>query len=420
MSKICTNCGNQLNDNAMFCTACGTKVGQNDQAQNTQPTVQAETDNQNNFQQNFDQSSQPTDNFQSGNSAAGVYGNAQPNNTQPVNESVITGSYGNAQQSFAQNTQPVNNGVYGDGQQSNQPVNMGTYGDGQQSNQPVNMGTYGDGQQNNQPVNMGTYGNAQQNNAQPVNTGAYGNAQQNPQQSNIPLSGGQPMGAQPMFGQQPQQQATGIYGNAKQNNFQPNNGMGNGSVYGNAQQPNAMQMNNGGATAGGSKKPLFIVLGALAALIAVGIICFFVFFRSTYKTPIDNLMKVMNSGSGSALEKLIPETYRDQLDDMGIKLGDYYDNMAQEIHQQMEDELGKGYKITYEVLEKNPMKLSEMESYADDLSDSSTKKVSITEAYKVKIKLSAKTKDGTDTDTKTLHIGKVDGDWCILNFDSFV
>ena len=237
-----------------------------------------------------------------------------------------------------------------------------------------------------------------------------------------------------------------VYGNAAPVNvggsnygaYQPNQGMGvppaSGSMYGNAQPSytkpangmmgNGMDgmTNNGGATANGSKKTLFIVLGALVALIAIVVICFFVFFRSTMTTPLDNLMKVINDGSGSALEKLMPSCMSEQMQDVGSALGmdldEYYEETAEELHQDFLDEYGKKFKVSYEIREQRAMKLSEMESYVSSFEILSPDDVKIDEGYRLEVDFVIEYADGKETETETIYVGKVNGDWCILNYQS--
>lgn len=246
-------------------------------------------------------------------------------------------------------------------------------------------------------VNCGT---PVQNNAQPVQNTAAQNTNQN-------------MG----YVQQPEQ------------NYQMNN---NGAAYQNGQQQyqnfnggyNGMPAQAGYGAAPAAKKPvnkkLFIVGGILLVLIvAVAVILGVIFSGGNYKTPIDNLVKIMEKGDGKAMSDLIPKSYKEMLEAYNSltsgSYDDYMNECAMSVHADLIEDFGSDIKVKYEIVSKEKLTDSDLESISNYYSYGTGKysKVKVTEGYDLKIVFMVSGSIDSDTETEHFTVAKVDGKWVL-------
>lgn len=220
---------------------------------------------------------------------------------------------------------------------------------------------------------------------------------------------------------------------------------------------------------------------AIIAGAAVFLILLIVFVASLlgggYKTPIKQLINNMNKHSmdvDSYIECFAPgyvvTAYNDVIavfngTDFGDDFADEMNDTFERMYDHLEDEYGDDYRVSFEVkkaehmddddiedLEEywtdlydslDDMDLTDDDTYEDlqeeledyydtDLTDSDIKKLQkaitsfmkdfknfhIQDAYEVKIKLSIEGDDGDDSDTITLNVIKVNGNWFIDPFSA--
>ena len=165
-------------------------------------------------------------------------------------------------------------------------------------------------------------------------------------------------------------------------------------------------------------KPNKLTIAVLAVLlvlvILVVVILCMIFGGGSWKTPINNVMDVLNDGDGKAYEELMPPYYKDMADALDgiIDISDEdFDEEAEKQRDRLTKKYGDDAEISYEVVKK-----TEVDSdVASILSSKKAKKYKLTKAYKVKIKYTIEGEDADKTDKTTVIVGKMDGTWVLLD-----
>lgn len=170
------------------------------------------------------------------------------------------------------------------------------------------------------------------------------------------------------------------------------------------------------------------VLGVLLALIIVLIIILCAIFGGgSYKTPLDNMMKVVNKGSASALEDLMPPYYKDVKKAMSDITGDDIDfkEEAQSVRENFQDTYGDDAKMSYKVTDKTKLDKDELKDYdtvsslTSILSKSKAKKYKLTAGYELTVEFTLKADGDETSDETTIIVGKMDGEWVLLDAGDF-
>ena len=160
-----------------------------------------------------------------------------------------------------------------------------------------------------------------------------------------------------------------------------------------------------------------------AAILVVVILCM-IFGGGSWKTPINNVMDVLNDGDGKAYEELMPPYYKDMADALDgiIDISDEdFDEEAEKQRDRLTKKYGDDAEISYEVVKKTKVDSDDIDSYnevsdvASILSSKKAKKYKLTKAYKVKIKYTIEGEDADKTDKTTVIVGKMDGTWVLLD-----
>ena len=230
-----------------------------------------------------------------------------------------------------------------------------------------------------------------------TNCGAAMGAQQTPQQAAQPVTNTAAQGvnpyAQPDFSQQ----------NAAAS-AQPDysNGMNN-IQYGY------------GSAAGKPKisKQALMVLGGVVVLVIILIVVLCTAFGSSYKTPIENMIKVMEDGDGDAMRNMLAKSQIDAMENVYSLFDEdgmdkYFDDAAESVHDGLVDQYGDNFKISYEIIDKEELDSDELSDIEDSYSYLSDSKV--TAGYKLEVKMTIKG-DEEKTDKDEITVVKVDGDW---------
>lgn len=133
------------------------------------------------------------------------------------------------------------------------------------------------------------------------------------------------------------------------------------------------------------------------------------------------LLVVLLGGSGRSPED-IAERFVDSL-----YSGDF-DEAMDCVHKNFRSELGEAEEAAAEILSlievdhvkavgSEQLSKSELEDLIDDLSYTTDKVPNITEAYAVDVEIEASFLGQTETETFTVYVGEVDGDYYVVNFD---
>lgn len=149
-----------------------------------------------------------------------------------------------------------------------------------------------------------------------------------------------------------------------------------------------------------------------------------IFGGGSWKTPINNVMDVLNDGDGKAYEELMPPYYKDMADALDgiIDISDEdFDEEAEKQRDRLTKKYGDDAEISYEVVKKTEVDSDDIDSYnevsdvASILSSKKAKKYKLTKVYKVKIKYTIEGEDADKTDKTTVIVGKMDGTWVLLD-----
>lgn len=175
-------------------------------------------------------------------------------------------------------------------------------------------------------------------------------------------------------------------------------------------------------------KPNKLTIAVLAVLLVlvvlVVVILCMIFGGGNYKTPIDNVMDVLNDGDGDAYKELMPPYVKDMADALDGIVDiddDDYDKEAERQRKKITKEYGDDAEISYEVIRKTEVDSDEIDDYNDAsyvasvLSAKKAKKYELKKAYKVKIEYTIEGEDDDKTDKTTVVVGKMDGTWVLLD-----
>ncbi len=231
------------------------------------------------------------------------------------------------------------------------------------------------------------------------------------------------------------------------------------------------------------KKLLFIAAGAIAVVLVIALL-YNALIGSAYKKPIDKFLKAVN-GQSADIEELLEIAYPDlyvsayknlleykkAYDDATDKetYEKYVDNFEEkllETYDELEDDYGKGVKVTYKITDKEEVSKGTMRSFKDamevyedlldddiikaaveriennlvenfDMKKKDAKEVAekyekllkdlkkacknfdVTEGYELTVEYEIKGKEDNDDDEITLYMLKINGKWCLMNPEEF-
>ena len=155
-----------------------------------------------------------------------------------------------------------------------------------------------------------------------------------------------------------------------------------------------------------------IIGAAVVAFIFILIIAFAC--KSSPKDPIKNYVKVMNTGEAKHMKKVLPKAmYAEMKDEL-----DSIEDQIEEEKESMEEECGKG-KFKYKVINKEKIDKDDIEDMESMLEmtygfQGIKKKPRVTGGYEMKVELTYDGKEKDETETETLEVYKVNGQWCLL------
>lgn len=189
------------------------------------------------------------------------------------------------------------------------------------------------------------------------------------------------------------------------------------SSCGAAQTTNSV---NGGSAETGAKKSFAPIIAVAAVIVVIVLLILKLIFGGGYKDPIDNMFKGMETGKGKYFYKALPEFLLEEKfeDKKKSEIIDELDELAETLLDNFEDKYGDDIKITVKYKDKEKIDKDDLEDIEEMYEDSYDSKVKISKGYEVKIKATIKGDDEKDTNTTTLNVYKVNGDWCIMDFNS--
>lgn len=161
-----------------------------------------------------------------------------------------------------------------------------------------------------------------------------------------------------------------------------------------------------------------IGIAAVAAVVIILLIVIGVAGGNNYKAPIDHAVKGIENGNYKEYLKCMPKFMSSELleyDDDG-----YFKDYFSDIKDELADEYGKNFDITYTIKDKTKIKKAKLRDIREDIEDEFDKKVKVSEGYTLQIKLKIKGRDGADRTETSVNVYKINGKWYILDDSGFL
>lgn len=183
----------------------------------------------------------------------------------------------------------------------------------------------------------------------------------------------------------------------------------------------------------GSNKNLIIGIVVIVAVIAAIVVSIFVLGGKKsggkddddspkYEQPIQDLCDgLMKADSKKIYRATMPEAVIKYYEKEGYIDWDILDETMEDALDEFKDEFGDNFKLDYKVKSKNKLSKSDIEDYEStysmwaSMTDADEDEFVPSQAYELKIKLTAKGSDDSDTDEGTVVVAEVDGDWIFLD-----
>ena len=158
------------------------------------------------------------------------------------------------------------------------------------------------------------------------------------------------------------------------------------------------------------------LIAAAAVVVVILLLILKALFGGSYKEPIDNMCKAMETGKGKYLYKCMPDFVLDeQYEDMKkSEIIDELDEQAEDALEDMEDEFGDDVKVSYKIKDKEKIDKDDLEDMEEMFEDVYDSKIKITKGYEVDVKIKVKGDDESKNQEVTLNVYKINGDWCIM------
>lgn len=168
------------------------------------------------------------------------------------------------------------------------------------------------------------------------------------------------------------------------------------------------------------KRPPYVAIGAIVLVVILLIVGIrLIFFRDTYKTPIKNMVKVMEDRDVDAAMELIPENFLDAAEGLtGMTKEEMADMLEEDLIDSFDKYIGD-IKIDYEIGDTRDLTQSELRDISDDymgvLGDiEEGKEVEFSYEMYVDGEL-----EEESSDDETIDVVKIDGKWYISPNDLF-
>lgn len=223
------------------------------------------------------------------------------------------------------------------------------------------------------------------------------------------VSAQQPNPAQPVNAQPTYQQTAQAAPKAPKADFPVTGGIGWNDVK---QAVSMDAIKNVGTTK--NKLTLGIVGGAaiIVLLLIIFIITSIFGGASGYEKPLASMCKAMEDGDVDDLLDCFADKYLDVMETLDKDYEDsLQDNLDDQI-EELEDQYGKGYSISYKILDKERIDEDDLEDYEGfGLTD-------ITDGYTLDVKITIDGDDDSDTNKTTITVLKIDGDWSLSDMGS--
>lgn len=162
-------------------------------------------------------------------------------------------------------------------------------------------------------------------------------------------------------------------------------------------------------------KPILIAAAAVAVMVVLLILK--ALFGGSYMDPIDDLCKGMETGKGKYLYKCSPKfLIEEEYEDMKkSEIIEELDEFAEDMLKSLEKTFGDDIKVKCKVKKKEKIDSDDIDELEDDLKDKYDKRIKISKGYELKVKFTIKGDDRDSSNTQTLKVYKVDGNWCFID-----
>lgn len=160
-----------------------------------------------------------------------------------------------------------------------------------------------------------------------------------------------------------------------------------------------------------------VLIAAAALIVVVALLLLKMLFGGSYKQPIDNMCKALETGKGKYLLKCVPEfMIEDEFEDMKkSEIIDELDEEAEDSLKLLEKSMGDDVKVSYKIKDKDKIDKDDLKDKKKYLEKKYDAKIKVQKGYEIEAKLSIEGDDKSISDTVDIEVYKINGKWCILD-----
>lgn len=167
------------------------------------------------------------------------------------------------------------------------------------------------------------------------------------------------------------------------------------------------------------------VVGAFTALLVIVFVITAVFFTG-YESALNDFFDSIENSDSSLMMKAIPECEMEYLE-KSLKeyegydsVKEYLDDYFNEVMKAITKHYGENISVSYEVINETELSDKKLREVQDDLKASyNAKDIDIAKGYDLKLDITIKGDEGSDTQNDNLKVVKIDGDWHIVEYSVF-
>lgn len=129
-----------------------------------------------------------------------------------------------------------------------------------------------------------------------------------------------------------------------------------------------------------------------------------------YKDAINNYFSGVENADLNVYLSAFPKFYRVEIADMSDQ------STMDELLKGIEKKCGSNVKVTYNVIEENKYSSGELENMRKFIEYMFSENVNLTDAYHLKLEVTAKGDDGSNVTTEEIYVYQINGSWGILYY----
>ncbi len=173
-----------------------------------------------------------------------------------------------------------------------------------------------------------------------------------------------------------------------------------------------------------NKSKLMKLIIPIAAGVVALVVALILIFGGSYKTPVKNYFKAIESGSGSKLQSCYSFSVKAAKADgeSSAEIKEDYKDRAEDLNENYADRYGKDFKIKYKIKDTDEWDKDEIEDMEELLNelieeeDAKMGKVRISKVVEVEVEVEVKGSEDEAEFDKTFTVAKINGKWSLVGF----